>query len=334
MSRKLKAGTHKLGFLIADMREGYLKQYTQEKIPDSLIKKAYNEALMTYYDLSGIKNTDVYTDKVDLPIVKKVYSNASVGSSYDNTTQVLTLPLEADDIIWTDSDGFDEDWEGVQIIITKISTGVDYPVTVNQFIENLGGFTRISVIPVATAPPAIAAADLLVQGETSADKEIDEIDLTRYVNYKRIDKIIKMVKSVNVSRINKTTKLCIGPPVIRDSREFEGMKESHKTEYSNFKGDIIWFRFGEILERSKGYSVTTYGDCVLELTLFPAVMEENEDYLDCPDVDKPSIDKIALVKVFSYMRKEDIVTQLPADVMNYYQELTGSKSAKAEEKAS
>ena len=331
MSRKLRLGTYKLGGLIADMRETHLKAYTQETVTDSMIMKAYNDALMSYYDLSGIKDQDVYVDKVPLPIVKKVFSNGAAGGSLDATAQILTLPLEDADILWTDSNGFDADWEGTQIVITDTGDGLDYHVEIVDFLENIGGFTQVSVEPTPTGKPFvdIAAADLLVQGETSAYKTADEIDLTRYVNYKRIDKIIKMTKSDPSGR-STSKRLCLE---MKSSKEFQGLRESHQTEYSNYKNDIIWWRSGEILERSKGHSVSSYGNCLLELTLFPAVMAENEDYLDAPDTEKPNVDKIALVKVFSFIPADERKTQLPQDVMNYYQELMGSKAAKEEEKS-
>lgn len=333
MSRKLRNGTYQLGTLIADLREGVLKQYSQEVIPDGLIRKAYNDALMVYYDHSGIKDTDIYTDTVPVPIIKKVFSNASTGSSYTTGTQVLILPLvDAGNIEWTDSDGFDEDWVGTVLTITDVVSGLDYPATISGFIETIGNLTSVSIEE--SGIPTIAAANLVVQGETAADNEADVIDLTRYDNYKRIDKIIKMTSIINAGRSNSQSRPpCLGPPVI-GSREFEGLRDSHTKQYSNYKDAILWIREGEKLNRSLGYSLSTYGDCTLTLTLLPAVMEVDSDYLDAPDTEKPNIDKIALVKVYSYMRKEDIITPLPSDLLQWYNELTQSKLAKKEEQLS
>lgn len=329
--RKERLGTYKLGNLIADLREGPLKQHTQEYIQDELLKKYFNEALYEYYDLGGAKDTDEYSDTVQVPIIEKVVANASTGSSYVSATRTLTLPVEDDNITWENCEGFNDNWVGNRITITDTSTDTDYLVTIESYQGTSGGFTMVSITDEVVVPN-IAEADLLVQGQTSADMEADDIDLTKYIYFKRIDHIVRMVSLPDTGRKVKTAGQCIGPPVI-SNRNFDAIKISMKGGYSNFKYNVIWLREGEKLRRAIGSGLTTYGICKITVTLLPAKMDDMEDLLDCKDTSKPTIDRISRIKAVQSLTKEQITTPISAEDISWYQELTGSKQAKAEEKA-
>ena len=144
--RKLKLGTAKLGDIRDDLQHAIGKdKYTDSDLPEQLWNTFINQAVSEWHELSGAKDSAEYQDRVDFPIVKKVYSNKSTGSSYDGATNILTLPLSGN-VLWDNAISFDESWIGGQVLLTDTSSGNDFTGTISEFVETTEEATKIAIM--------------------------------------------------------------------------------------------------------------------------------------------------------------------------------------------
>jgi hypothetical protein len=315
---RTRLGTFPLGKLVNDIRDT-LKDYISEGIPIPLLETFYNDAVLLWF-MAKLTGSVEYKDEFVLPVVFSVLSNEQDGSGYDADTRILVLPEgDQENITWTNCTGFSNNWLGAVITLIDTDSETTYQATITEYIETVNGYTRVLL---DTTAPTIAAADLVVSGNTEANMETDILELTQYSSYKTIYDIDRLMSS--------TAGRCIGPPQI-DADEFEGIKSTHKQTWSNYGRQVIWIRRGEKVECSLGGKLTSYGTRTFHVTLFPLVMSEEDDLMDVLDIYKPSIDRIVRIRAISSMPRNLIKISPSGEDLSWYKELEAAAIAKKNE---
>lgn len=309
--RSKRLGTPTLADLTTDGND-LLQNYTEEEVTPELWRNVINRAVYELWDLEGWKNMIDYEEFVPLPLRKTAYSNHADGSGYDDTTQVLTVPLPGTDgVLWTkDIDGFDVSWLNSIVIITDTSTGSIY----NAIVSGIEADDQVSVTSQVVIP-LIAAADLIVQIDNNPTLDADEIDLTQIDAYENLHEIITAISDKGK---------VIGPPLV-NSRNFDTMKVS-----PNRANQILFYRAGEKLYRSKG-KLPSYGVFQLHIIKSPMPMVEQSDKID---VKNPNVNRVldySIVKIVNALPAKKVKMQLPQELVSWYNRLQASKKSKEEE---
>lgn len=316
---RTRLGSFSLGKLVTDIQET-LKDFISTGIPLPLLETFYNDAVLTWF-LAKLSGSVEYLQPFILPVLRSVLSNLQDDSSYDSDSKILTLPTSGDNISWVNCNSFGIPWVGTILTLTDNSgTPANYQATIVQYIETVNG---LSSVLVSSSAPTIAAGDLIVQGSTTLNAEADELDLSDYQYYKRIFYIDKIVST--------TGGLCVGPPKI-DSKNFEGIKSTHKETWSNYVRQIIYNRQGEAMQFSLGGKLTSYGIRTFYTVLFPEAMVEQSDLIDVQDIWKPDIDKIVRIRAISSMPADMIKIRLNPEEHNWYKDIQQAAVAKQAEK--
>lgn len=316
--RKLKLGSVALGQIISDLQETS-NFYTDEIIPYPLWVTNLNESVNELFELSGWRNLVDYRDSIVIPVVKKVYSNALVGSNYNGSLYLLTVPLTA---TWENGTGFDSYWIGAVGQITDSSTGLSYYAKIKTIIDS----TTVVIQPKTPVPPTIIYANLIVNIDTSVNNETDEVDLTTIPFYKNLDKLEKITSTSVRNGLTVGGEDDMGRTKVT-SKTFENMKGS-----SNYKDQIIWYRNGEVLRMSKGTNLTSYGTRTLYFTTYPSLMINDTDFIDVRDVDIPKVKKYCLIRTLGNLPQDKFKIALPQIDLDWVQTLQGSKQAQVEKK--
>lgn len=334
---RTRLGSYVLGKLVSDMQEK-LKDFIAEGIPIPLLKTMFNNAVNVWF-LVKLTNNIEYADHFTLPILRSVLSNKQTGSAYDNTTQVLTLKTIGDQTQWKRdgslqlSDQFSLAWVGTVMTLTDTSgpTPVNYSVTILDYIETVNNLSKVLVLPSGVVP-AIVAANLIVQGNTEANKQNNDLDLTEFDDYTRIYRLIKVMDSLNGLCIGSEIKGPDGKPKI-DPLTFEGIKSTHNQTWSNYASQVIHNRLGETDFFSRGGKTTAYGTRTYHVILFPLAMIEDDDEIDVQDIYVPDINKIVTLEALSTMPKEMIRILPSPEDLKWYQDLVNAARAKQIENA-
>lgn len=319
--RKLKLGILSAGKIIEDMMEMSLL-YTEEDIPFPLWLSTLNEVSAKMKAILAGKDSVEYTESVAIPILKSVNAALIAGSSFDGDTGELVLPV--DDVTWVNGEGFDESWTGIEGTITVNNTATDYKVRITGVLaEN----TVILESTDNTTIPDIAEDDLIVNLSTYGQRNNDDVDLSLWDKYKRIDSIKKITYSRGTGA-NKRVKDCIGPPKVTD-KNFDSMRYSR-----NYADNVLWIREGEVLKFSRGTNVANYGEDgrVLLAVLNPAICESETDIVDIRYEDLDNLKKAVLIRIITGLPKDKVKIALPGEWMRWYSDMFEQKKAKKEEK--
>jgi len=289
--------------------EGALGNITKT-LPDSTTTfraRASNVATLTTAAAHGLTAGDVV---VIAGVGGTGYNGTFTVVSAPTTTSITYASVEADEGSTADIGG------------TVTFPSVEYPIKITEVID--GQNVVIESTNDATIP-AIIDDNLLVDIKTSVSKAADEIDLTLYDNYKRIDYIEKMTFTKSTTSGGKTTTtehMAVGPDKVT-IKNFDGMRYSQ-----NYKKLVIWYLQGEILKCSKG-DLTSYGTRQLYVVLKPKPVTEPEDLLDVVDELLPQIKKVVMVMTIP---ADKMKLAFPQEWLNYYNQLQASKQAVKEEK--
>jgi hypothetical protein len=321
--RKLRLGSQTAHKVITDCLEDLGIKSNDEDMPRRRVMGILNDVISDLFQLSGWRDTEEYSDIINIPIIRQVFSNAAVGGNYDATSLRLTLPLLGD-IVWTNSTGFDSYWLGAQIILTDTSSGLDYSMT----IETVEDSNNVILSTLHLAPPDIAEADLIVNGTTANNNSINEadiFDLTQLSVYKQLYKIKRI-----------TSDAVIGGRVLtpepgkeeKFAKDFDGRLIS-----DNFADSIMAYRNGEELRQGKGANVSRYGNRVLYVVLSPAKCLLETDLVDVNDMNMQNVKKFVKVVISSALPPEKIKRAVSPEDISAWNELQASKAGKAEVKA-
>lgn len=325
MERKLRLGTLTAGKLITDLQE-MSQLYTEEDIPEPLWLSTLNEVAAKYKAILAGKDQIEYAESVAIPILKSVSAAGLVGSSFDGDTGLLVLPYS--DAVWDNATKFDESWTGIDGTITDMDAATDYKVKIIQFIDEN---TVLLESTDGTTIPDIAAADLAVSLSSYIKRNEDDVDISQWDKYKRIDQIRKITFTAAGAGSRKTTgeqRLAIGPPKVTE-KNFDALRVSH-----NYADSVMWWREGEVVHFARGSNVKTYGTPgrIMHVVLNPAICETVNDIVDIRYEDTDNLKRAVLMRIISGLPADKVKMRFPNDWVKWYQETFDVKKAKAEEK--
>lgn len=319
MNRQTRLGSYTLGSLLSDCQD-MMSVYTDEDINLPLFTKTINRVVYKLNEIGGLKDADKYKERVLIPIIKSVTAEGVTGSGYVAADNALTLPYSGG--AWENEDtGFNAFWISAEGTLLDSDSGIIYGVritaitdTENVLVESTTGDTI----------PNIAAADLVINLITEANKESDVINLALLPGYKHIDRIEKITYSIS-SRDSEADRRRVIYPV--DTNQFDGMKQS-----KNYKRSVLAYMEGEYLYFAKGTGISRYNSRYIHVVSLPEPMVEESDLIDATDSNVSQILDATMVILYRGIDPEKIKKPMPQDLLNWWRELEAGKKATAEEK--
>lgn len=306
-------GNKQLGKLIANIK-ALSSIYTEEKIPNVLIKDILNEVVDELNSISGTKDKDSYRESYVIPQLTSVIITNADSTSYTSSNRRLVIPASGDNITWTNETEFTSEWIGGTVVFENILRGIRY----NSTIESVVNATTIVLSATdAYLPSADLDDDSLGNITITLDKSqtnsipIGSMSVFKYIDY------ITSIEDTLTSEVIKVTE-----------KEFNQL--SRDGSYSVYANSIIWTLAGDTLKFKKGANVSVYGTRTMNIIRTPKPMTTNTDYIDVKPSVIAQVISIALYRILKAMR----VQPIPGDVQEAQTNLEKQKRAFVEEKTS